>query len=110
MTTPTLRCSLLTALLLGGVTSASLAQGVPSLSPEHYSQYQQGQKADGVRTFSPSKNSPLYLVDGTPVTQEQLHTITPKQIHKIDIVKDSRAVALYGPRATNGAVLITTKK
>ncbi|MBO3272227.1 hypothetical protein [Hymenobacter defluvii] len=110
MPTLTLRRSLLTALLVGGVTIASNAQGVPSLSTKLPYQYLQGKKADGGRTFAPSNNLAFYLLDGTPVTREHLLTIAPAQIQAISIIKDSLALASYGPRARHGAVLVTTKK
>jgi len=70
-------------------------------------------------------NDPLYVVDGVPfpaqlvrlgsLTQgvnggSPLRLINPADIASIDILKDADATAIYGSRAANGAVLITTKK
>jgi TonB-linked SusC/RagA family outer membrane protein len=67
-------------------------------------------------------NEPLYVIDGFPVysgsgfgntgskTQlSGLATVNPSDIESIDILKDASATAIYGARAANGVVLITTK-
>ena len=56
-----------------------------------------------------SSNSPLYIVDGIP-TVDALKILSPGDIETITILKDASAAAIYGSRATNGIVLITTKK
>jgi TonB-linked SusC/RagA family outer membrane protein len=68
-------------------------------------------------------NQPLYVVDGIPITSsdigggvinaEQANPIAdlnPNDIESIEILKDASAAAIYGSRASNGVVLITTKK
>ncbi len=52
---------------------------------------------------------PLYIVDGV-FTNNGLTTINPSDIENIEILKDGAAAAIYGSRAANGVVLITTKK
>ncbi|MCJ0742321.1 TonB-dependent receptor [Pedobacter montanisoli] len=52
---------------------------------------------------------PLYVVDGAPF-DGTLNHINPDDIETISILKDASATALYGSRASNGIVLITTKK
>lgn len=52
--------------------------------------------------------SPLILVDGQQ--RESMSDINPEDIDAIDVLKDAGATALYGARANNGVVLITTKK
>jgi len=55
-------------------------------------------------------NEPLYIVDGLPVSSsEQVKNLNPNDIKNIDILKDAQATAIYGSRAANGAILITTK-
>ena len=51
---------------------------------------------------------PLYVVDGVPV--DNLVDINPTDIATINVLKDAASTAIYGSRATNGVVLITTKK
>lgn len=53
-------------------------------------------------------NEPLYVVDGFPVSSPT--GINNAGIENIEILKDASAVAIYGSRASNGVVLITTKK
>jgi len=54
-------------------------------------------------------NTPLYVVDGYPITGG-LNAINPSDIATIDILKDASATAIYGNRASNGVVIITTKR
>ena len=56
-----------------------------------------------------SSNNPLYIVDGIP-TVDALNIISPGDIESISILKDASSAAIYGSRATNGIVLITTRK
>jgi TonB-dependent SusC/RagA subfamily outer membrane receptor len=56
-----------------------------------------------------SNNDPLYVVDGYPITGG-LNNINPNDIASMDILKDASATAIYGVRAANGVVIITTKK
>ncbi|WP_069660087.1 SusC/RagA family TonB-linked outer membrane protein [Arcticibacter eurypsychrophilus] len=52
-------------------------------------------------------NSPLYIVDGFPVSS--ISDIAPADIESIDILKDASSTAIYGSRGANGVILITTK-
>lgn len=52
---------------------------------------------------------PLYIVDGLPLSREGLDFLNPTDIESIDILKDATSAAIYGTRAANGVVLITTK-
>jgi len=56
-----------------------------------------------------SSNDPLYIVDGMP-TADALKILSPGDIENITVLKDASAAAIYGSRANNGVVLITTKK
>lgn len=56
-----------------------------------------------------SGNFPLYVVDGVPF-DGNLNSINPGDIESVTILKDASAGALYGSRAANGVVVITTKK
>jgi len=53
-------------------------------------------------------NSPLYVVDGLQVNG--IDNINPEDIESIDVLKDAASSAIYGARAANGVVIITTKK
>ncbi|MDR0895793.1 MAG: TonB-dependent receptor [Prevotellaceae bacterium] len=75
----------------------------------------------GMGSFNAS-NSPLYVIDGVPVRSgdvDQLgtdagfslmSTINTDDIESINVIKDAAAASLYGSRAANGVVIITTKK
>ncbi|WP_192346113.1 TonB-dependent receptor [Algoriphagus sp. Y33] len=54
-------------------------------------------------------SSPLYVVDGFPITGD-INSINPDEIQEITVLKDAASTSLYGSRAANGVVLITTKK
>lgn len=56
-----------------------------------------------------SDNAPLYIVDGIP-SAEGLNNISPNDIENVTVLKDASSAAIYGSRATNGVVLITTKQ
>lgn len=61
----------------------------------------------GIGTVN-NANSPLYVVDGIPVGG--INYLNPSDISSIEILKDASATAIYGSRASNGVVLITTKR
>ena len=62
-------------------------------------------------------NDPLIVIDGVPVAREAgvgmsngLATVNPNDIESFTVLKDASATAIYGSRASNGVILITTKK
>ncbi|MDF2157494.1 TonB-dependent receptor [Algoriphagus sp. CAU 1675] len=54
-------------------------------------------------------SDPLYVVDGFPITGN-INTLNPDEIEDITVLKDAASTSLYGSRAANGVVLITTKR
>ena len=54
-------------------------------------------------------NNPLILVDGVPYSTEGLNAISPSDIESIHVLKDA-AAAIYGVRAANGVILVTTRQ
>jgi len=54
-----------------------------------------------------ASNDPLYVVDGVPMTE--INFLSPNDIESMQILKDASSAAIYGSRASNGVVLITTK-
>ncbi|MEO5682336.1 MAG: TonB-dependent receptor [Chitinophagaceae bacterium] len=62
----------------------------------------------GVRSLTAS-NSPLFVVDGIPLSTGTIDNINPNDIEAIDILKDASATAIYGSRGANGVVIVTTK-
>lgn len=64
-----------------------------------------------------ANNDPLIVIDGIPLDQRgvqgvrnSLNSINPSEIEEFVILKDASATAIYGSRASNGVILITTKK
>jgi TonB-linked SusC/RagA family outer membrane protein len=64
----------------------------------------------GTGSLANNGNAPLYVVDGYPLETGGINNINPNDIAAIDILKDASATAIYGIRAANGVVIITTKK
>ena len=63
-----------------------------------------------IRGFgSINNNSPLYVIDGVP-TQGTLNQINPNDIESMQVLKDASSASIYGARAANGVVIITTKR
>jgi TonB-linked SusC/RagA family outer membrane protein len=63
----------------------------------------------GVGSLATNGNSPLYVIDGYPITGG-IQNINPSDIASIDVLKDASATAIYGIRAANGVVIVTTKR
>ena len=55
-------------------------------------------------------NSPLFILDGSPVPSSIFNMLNANDVENITVMKDASATAIYGSRAANGVVLITTKK
>ncbi|MFQ6045773.1 MAG: SusC/RagA family TonB-linked outer membrane protein, partial [Gemmatimonadales bacterium] len=62
----------------------------------------------GVSSFQ--NNDPLYIIDGTPVEGNYMNWLNPNDIESIQVLKDASAASIYGSRATNGVVVIETRK
>jgi TonB-linked SusC/RagA family outer membrane protein len=82
-----------------GVTTTS-GIGQPGAAPDI--------RIRGIGSYS-SSNSPLYVVDGVPYTAS-IANLNSADIETLTILKDAASTALYGARAANGVVMITTKK
>ncbi len=61
----------------------------------------------GIGTFGGSSAAPLVLIDGV---QGDINSVEASQIDKISVLKDAASSAIYGSRAANGVILITTKR
>ena len=55
-------------------------------------------------------NAPLYVVDGVPVDDEIISTLSNSDIESVTVLKDAASNALYGARGANGVILITTRR
>lgn len=55
-------------------------------------------------------STPLYVVDGVPLNTSNINFINSNDIESMEVLKDASASAIYGTRASNGVIIITTKK
>ncbi|WP_278020639.1 vWA domain-containing protein [Flavobacterium ginsengisoli] len=62
----------------------------------------------GNESVSP-KNEPLYIIDGVPAKANQMAKINPNDIDNVSVLKDQAATSIYGSKASNGVVIISTK-
>jgi TonB-linked SusC/RagA family outer membrane protein len=116
----------------GTETRANLTSAVASVKQENIEKYATGNVGDAIQgqmagvevtsnsgqpgsgvdikirgTSSLGNNNPLYLIDGVP---SDINNISPNDIESIEVLKDGASAAIYGSRAANGVVLITTKR
>ena len=57
-----------------------------------------------------SGTSPLFILDGVPISSSDFNTISPSDIESVSVLKDASSSSIYGARAANGVVVITTKR
>jgi TonB-dependent starch-binding outer membrane protein SusC len=62
----------------------------------------------GISSFT--SNDPLYIIDGVPVKDQYQNTINPDDIESIQVLKDASTASIYGSRASNGVIVITTRQ
>ncbi|MGB0523169.1 MAG: SusC/RagA family TonB-linked outer membrane protein [Flammeovirgaceae bacterium] len=63
----------------------------------------------GINSIS-SGTTPLYVIDGVPVSSAQFASLNPNDFESVNVLKDAAAAAIYGSRGANGVIVITTKK
>lgn len=63
----------------------------------------------GVNSLS-GANTPLYILDGAPVNSAVFTTLNPADIENVAVLKDAASLSIYGSRAANGVIVITSKK
>lgn len=56
------------------------------------------------------KNKPLIILDGQRIPYEKFNQIDPKTIESMEVVKNEKAIELYGEEAKNGVIIIKSKK
>ncbi len=57
-----------------------------------------------------SGTAPLFILDGVPINSTDFNTISPNDIESVTVLKDASSTSIYGARAANGVVVITTKR
>jgi len=63
----------------------------------------------GIGSMGGSSTTPLYIVDGMPYSGS-LNSLNPSDIESMQVLKDAASASIYGSRAANGVIIITTKK
>ncbi|WP_276500708.1 SusC/RagA family TonB-linked outer membrane protein [Terrimonas pollutisoli] len=86
-------------------TSTALVGKIPGVTARQTT----GRPGAGTTIQIRNLGSPLYVIDGVPQSEGQFNNIAMEDIENISILKDA-AASLYGFRASNGVVLVTTKK
>ena len=66
-------------------------------------------RVKGAGTVAQSK-SPLYVIDGQTMSEDQFQSIDPQMIEQIEVLKDASATAIYGANAANGVIVVSLKK
>lgn len=89
--------------LLGGVASVNMVE----LAKKDYTTYATSDHGAIVPTDMWANGSALVLVDGVP---RDINNVLPSEIEQVTYLKAASAVVLYGSRASNGVILITTKR
>ncbi|MCG2614318.1 TonB-dependent receptor [Terrimonas sp. NA20] len=95
--------------------AANLDQALQGNVPGLYTQQSDRSPGAGVSLAlrgnnSFSGNAPLFIVDGFPIASGGgVNAINPNDIESVSVLKDASSVAIYGARAANGVILITTK-
>ena len=57
-----------------------------------------------------SGTAPLFILDGVPISSSDFNAISPSDIESVSVLKDASSSSIYGARAANGVVVITTKR
>ncbi|WP_162558700.1 M56 family metallopeptidase [Robertkochia solimangrovi] len=70
---------------------------------------QTSEKGNGMVVTTNQEGTPLYILDGKEITQEELQNLSPENIASISVLKDHSATNVYGEKGKNGVILITSK-
>jgi TonB-dependent SusC/RagA subfamily outer membrane receptor len=90
------------------VSNSLLGQGMGMMVLQNSGNYADVEPTFYVRGLqSLSSSSPLILVDGL---ERDMSLLSPEEVESVSVLKDAAAVALYGYKGINGAILITTKR
>jgi TonB-linked SusC/RagA family outer membrane protein len=95
------------------LSSVNVLGALQSQTPGVNITKQSGKPGDGfkvtIRGLGTIGNSnPLYIIDGVP--NGDINLLNPSDIESVDVLKDAASAAIYGARASNGVILITTKQ
>ena len=97
---------------LAAIPMPTISQSIMGRSPGVFIKNVNGQPGDetsislNIRGFG----SPLIIIDGVPATNNEFQQLDPNDIENFSVLKDAAAAAVYGARAGNGVILVTTKR
>ncbi|WP_294821713.1 carboxypeptidase-like regulatory domain-containing protein [uncultured Flavobacterium sp.] len=91
-------------LVTGNGNSAYLQKQAPKKATEH------GNAANRFPDHALASGNPLYVVDGIVTTEADFRDINASEIVSITVLKDANATAIYGSRASDGVIVVRTKK
>ncbi len=97
---------------LKDIPMPNITQSIMGRSPGVFIKNTNGQPGDNdnvefnIRGFG----TPLIIIDGMPATVEVFNQLNPNDIAEFNVLKDAAAAAVYGARAGNGVILVTTKR
>lgn len=101
---------------LNTVPAASFDQALQGASPGMSVMSSSGEPSKsayirirGVNSIN-SDTEPLFILDGMPISSSDFSSISPADIESISVLKDASATSIYGSRAANGVVVITSKR
>jgi len=94
---------------------SNVSQGLQGLVPNLNIDYMSGEPGQAAMInirgiTSINEGEPLILIDGVPVSSEELIRVNPADVESISVLKDASSAAIYGARAAFGVILITTKR
>lgn len=92
---------------IGKVQAPNLSAKLEGITPG-LSMYNNQMSIRGTSSFS-IDSTPLLVIDGQPATGTTLNDINPDIIASVTVLKDAAATSLYGVRASNGVIVVTTK-
>ena len=67
-------------------------------------------KIRGTRSLLDGSNVPMYVIDGVVASELEFNSLSPEEVESIEILKDAASQAIYGARAANGVIMVTTKR
>ncbi len=93
-----------------GVVVAVLKEGTARQDAARIDPPRDAPSGKTTATLESGAPKPLYVIDGRIVPEETVRRITPDRIKSLTVLKDSSAVALFGPPAAKGVVVVVLKK
>ncbi len=97
---------------LSAVTMPTLSQSIMGRSPGLFIKNVNGQPGDatGISMNIRGFGAPLIIIDGVPATDIEFQQLDPNDIENFSVLKDAAAASVYGARAGNGVILVSTKR